>query len=594
MQSKHIIKTLENITENSLTDTDCKRTFQLIAKRLSVFIEEVIGLENAPFHNEIDDILSDPLYKRICIAVARDHGKSTHLSIAYPLWEIAKNHNLRILLVSSTASIASSFLREILNHIEGNPRYQMWARAMNPRGVVPKQGKRTKRDEKWAGSAITIEREALVIKDPTINAVGLFGSILSKRADIIIMDDVVNQQNSETEDQRKKIIDWVYTTVMPVLNPEGRFIYLGNTWHADDLVSHLLKDPQIDYKKKLGAIISEPKNKELWQKWASFRLNESVDLKERLRLTSEFYEANKTLMDEGVKVLWPERHDYGSLYLKRLANSYAFARMYQCDPSANPNQKFKEEWLDKAKVRGRDLRLQDEPRQGLIMEVTASGLDLAISEKETADDTCLFTLDRVKVGNGVIQPGDYIIRNINRGKKSPNDVRKMVQEHNIKVRPLGIRVESVAYQEAMVRDLADICGLDNVRGYHTGGEKFDPDIGVNSLAILLELGKLIIPYDLNDAKTVELCSQLVNEMRNWPEGHTGDSLMALWFAFSEIRDLTNDQYSVPNVLSIQKQEVNVHDPNVRKVEEKKADIAQQMESEYERSLFTASSRVWRR
>jgi hypothetical protein len=566
--------------------TETPLIFEEITTNLATFIEEIVGLENAPFHNEIDDVLSDPLYKKICIAVARDHGKSTHLSIAYPLWQIAKNHNLRILLVSSTSSIASSFLREILNHIEGNARYQSWATVIDPykRGIVPKRKKRFKRDENWTGNAITVQREVLTIKDPTINAVGLFGSILSKRADIIIMDDVVNQQNSETEDQRKKIIDWVYTTVMPVLTPEGRFIYLGNTWHADDLVSHLLKDPQMDYKKRLGAIISEPLYPELWQRWASMRLNESIGLKERLKEAQDFYNANEEEMKQGVKVLWPERHGYGSLYLKRLSNSYAFERMYQCDPTTNPDQKIKEEWLDRAKKRGENLRLQDTPREGLIMELTASGLDLAISEKETADDTALFTLDRVKVGNGVIMPGDYIIRNIRRGKMSPNKVREMIKEHNSVVNPLGIRVESVAYQEAMVRDLADL-GVDNVRGYHTGGEKNDPDIGVNSLAILLELGKLIIPYDLSDPRTIQLCSQLVNEMRSWPGGHTGDSLMALWFAFSEIRDLTNTAYTVPNILGLNKQEVDVHDPKVRKEEEKKIDLARQLEDEYARKMF---------
>jgi hypothetical protein len=34
-------------------------------------------------------------------------------------------------------------------------------------------------------------------------------------------------------------------------------------------------------------------------------------------------------------------------------------------------------------------------------------------------------------------------------------------------------------------------------------------------------------------------------MRSFPDGHTGDSLMALWFAFSEIRDRMGDRIIVP-------------------------------------------------
>ena len=111
--------------------------------------------------------------------------------------------------------------------------------------------------------------------------------------------------------------------------------------------------------------------------------------------------------------------------------------------------------------------------------------------------------------------------------------------HYHKIKPLGIRVESVAYQESMSLDLGER-GIP-VRSYHTGGEKNDPDLGVNSLAILLSQGKLILPYSNRDAGTRQLITQLINEMRAYPEGHTGDSLMALWFAFSEIRDCATNR-----------------------------------------------------
>ena len=62
-------------------------------------------------------------------------------------------------------------------------------------------------------------------------------------------------------------------------------------------------------------------------------------------------------------------------------------------------------------------------------------------------------------------------------------------------------------------------------------------MGVNSLSILLSQGKLVLPNSNKDAKTRKLITQLTNEMRAFPDGHTGDfSLMALWFAFSEARD----------------------------------------------------------
>jgi hypothetical protein len=539
-----------------MTETfEQEKLFELIKDDLSVFVEEILGLENADFHNELDAILSNYNYRDIVIAISRGHGKSTHLSVAYPLWEIAKNHNIRILLISSTSGIATSFLTQILNHIELNDKYREWARWCDPEGngVVPKKRQFVSKEEKWAKEAITIERDDLNLKDPTIHAVGLFGSILSKRADIIILDDVVNQKNSETEDQRQKIKDWIYTTVRPVLARGGRFICLGNTWHQDDLMANLLKDPQIHYRRRMPAIISESTNIDLWNEYANIYLREDIDIIEKKRVANLFYIENKEKMEEGVKVLWPEWHDpvypskYAELYLERIRNPYSFARMYQCDPSKRPDQKIKDEWIEHALERGKNLRLQDAPREGLVMKDTTGGLDLAISEKQKSDDNVFLTLDQVFIGNSEFQPGDYIIRNIDRGKFTPKSLKELVK---IKYEMIGhseIRVENVAYQDAMRRDLAD--ESIPVKGHHTGGEKNDPVIGINSIAILLEQGKFVLPYDRTDSRTINLISQLVNEMRNWPEGHTGDSLMALWFAFLAMRDHRAKGITIPKPMS---------------------------------------------
>ena len=226
------------------------------------FVEAIIGLKNEAFHNEIDDKVSDPLHKKIVISAARGHGKSSHLSIAFPLWLIAKNHNLRILIVSSTAQVSRSFLSEVIGHVDRNESYQYFSKFVDPmgKGVIPRMKNWAKMRENWSGDSIVIDRDQLNLKDPTINAIGLFGAILSKRADVILFDDLVNQENSATELQRKKIIDWFYTTVLPVLIPGGLCVYIGNTWHQDDLVARLLKDPQFDYKKKMPAIQSESKH----------------------------------------------------------------------------------------------------------------------------------------------------------------------------------------------------------------------------------------------------------------------------------------------------------------------------------------------
>jgi hypothetical protein len=560
----------------------------LITDKFSVFVEEVIGLDNADFQDELDDVaISNDLYKKICIAIARGHGKSTHCSVAYPAWRIAKDHNRRMLIVSSTATIATSFISQILNHIESNDRYQLWAKAIDPKhlGVAPKKRVIKKMEQQWSSSSITVDRDDLNLKDPSIAGVGLFGSILSKRVDEIIIDDIVNQENSSTPEQRQKIVDWVRTTLFPILAPDGRIVCLGNTWHQDDLMAQLLKDPLFDYKRKLPAIIHDANNQELWEQWANLRMDEKVSLEDRIGNSSSFYASHRLEMDDGVVLLWPQRFKYGDLFLTRLSDAYAFARMYQCDPSSRPDQKFKEEWLNRAKAKGAGLRLQDVPFEGITIDATTQGLDLAISEKETADDTSYLTLDRVMYPVGDIRAGDFIVRQIKAGKFSPNTVREMVLTDFKAVKPIAVRVESNGYQESMARDLDDAGVL--ITAYHTGGEKRDSSLGVNSLAVLLELGRLVIPSDPSDARTVNLTSRLVDEMRSWPDGHTGDVLMSLWFAYTEMRDHIGEQYTVPSLFSQEasKPELDMNDTEVVKKEEHKADLAVLLNDEYERQLL---------
>ncbi len=519
----------------------------IAAEHFRVFVSEIIGLNNAPFQDELDDALSNYTYQKLAIAMPRGFGKSTHSSIAYPLWEIAKNREIRILLVSSTGEIARGFVSDIIGHIERNPKYRLWSKMIDPkrRSVAPRLRHGKKREEHWTGSSFTVEREGLNLKDPTVNAVGLFGSIVSKRADIIILDDVVTQENAATEEQRAKIKDWVYTTLLPVLMTDGRLICLGNTWHMDDLMNNLLKDPQFQVRKRVPSILHEANRQDMWQEWANIHLDESLSPEEKTAKASEYRAEHKAEMEEGIDVLWPERFSYGDLYLKRIANPYAFARMYMCDPSIRPNQKFLEKDIEAALAKGKDLILQDAPYTEYDVEMTTAGLDLAIATENWNDDTVLLTLDRVLRGStdGTFKVGDYVLRNIRRGKFSPKETCDMVIRNEAIVRPTATRVETNGFQEMMYRDLGDSGAL--VTSYKTGGEKNDPAIGVNSLAVLFEQRKIILPYSQSDARTRQLVAQLVNEMRAFPDGHTGDALMALWFAFSEMRDRLAGKIRIP-------------------------------------------------
>lgn len=496
---------------------------------LNRFTEEILGFTNAPHQTEWYGVLGNHTYRRIVAAAPRGHSKTTAFSVNYPLWEIVRNPNVRILLVSAADTQSQSFLREIKGRIERDQNYVDFAGQLRP-----------DKPEKWTDKEIIIKRSRTDLKDPTISTVSVEGTILSKRADIIICDDILNFENTRTPEQRQKIRDWFFTVLLPVLEPKtGRLIVAGTIWQIDDLMENLLLDPMFDYRKKYQAINKEPDRLELWQAWCNILMEETDDHKVRAQI---FRDENRELMDEGIKVLWPERMGYEELYMLRHSDPYAFARAYQNDPASRPSQAIKREWIEAALKKGINMKLQDEPHTEYI-DLTTYGLDLAISQESMADDTCATVLDKLQYDWNGFKQGQYILRQVRRGKMTGGETRAMVTTDYYALKPSGMRVESVAYQEVMVRDLNDSGII--VHGHRTGGEKWDSAVGVNAIGTLLEHGNLIIPSDPHDAHTKNIVGKLVAEMLAFPEGHTGDNLMSLWFALLEMIELTGTRITIP-------------------------------------------------
>lgn len=189
--------------------------------------------------------------KSIIILAPRSHSKSTCFTVNYSLSEIVRNKNIRIIIVSNTADTAEAFLREIKSHIErtDNTKIMDFVRVFgNLMPQIP---------EKWTDRSIIINRPDLRLKDPTISAVGSGGSILSRRADIILMDDALNQDNSRTPEQREKIKEWFYNVLMPVLTPDGRLIVVGTIQDENDLYADLMQDKQFDIRLRMKAVVRE-------------------------------------------------------------------------------------------------------------------------------------------------------------------------------------------------------------------------------------------------------------------------------------------------------------------------------------------------
>ncbi len=156
------------------------------------------------------------------------HGKSAGLVVPLPAWLLGVNHNLRIKIVCSSTELARERVSSIKN-IVTSPAYREVFEDARPGG-------------RWTSDELTLERTGSMT-DPSLQAKGVFGIGVGKRADVLIFDDVVDQRNAMEALQRKKVREVVSQTWMGRLTPQGRSLYIATPWNTDDATHHIMQRP---------------------------------------------------------------------------------------------------------------------------------------------------------------------------------------------------------------------------------------------------------------------------------------------------------------------------------------------------------------
>ncbi len=337
------------------------------------------------------------------ILAPRGHGKSTILNIAYSLWHLIQNPDIRILIVSNTQAQAQAFLREIKRHLEGNPDLKKYYG--NLCGTP------------WSENEIDISARRLMTKEASVTAMGMYGPVIARHYDLIILDDVIDEENGSSARQRAKTLIWYYKELLPTLEPHGKIHLIGTRYHYLDLYGHLMER---EFKKHtlISRAIQPPTPQ-------SFGNGASEQKKE--------------------KALWEEKFSLEFLLKKReQSGSAIFNSQYQNDVEAMKGAIFKEEWIQYFDMLPPQLN-------------KFQAVDLAISQREHADyfahvtigqdhNQCLYVLDAFR--------GRLSF------EKQFRTIKRLYQKHHCQDSPvLRIGVEANAYQEAMAQKLRSETGL---------------------------------------------------------------------------------------------------------------------------------------
>lgn len=394
----------------------------------------------------------------------------------------------------------------------------------------------------WAMGAFTIRQRKESRDSPTFSAYGAGGgSILGWRFNVLVNDDPVTPENSESATERKRLEEWFNASAktcmfaMPVEDIRYSFKHflIGTVFRLDDLYHRVREGGE--YKLlHLKAVIDEATGLTLSERFAYEDLDELIKKAEEREHYRKLYQ---NIVTEQVRNLYTFK--YGTE-----GGSIAYYRRYQNEPLDLESQEFKDvyftggelpngesypgcfdgersygEWDPKWVVaHGCDPNAGKRTKASARFSVVTLAADLEVPnvwyligleygklKQQSADPTAR---TQMSIFCGALQQFGGI------GWIEDNAVQAgLVDAAKLQAQRMGIHIR--------------------VRPHHTGSNKNDPYVGLESLVPMFEMGAIHIPYKTESDK--KKSRELMNEFTLMGVYPYVDIAMGFWIAAYNLR-----------------------------------------------------------
>ena len=161
----------------------------------------------------------------------RGSFKST-IIVGYCVHRIAMDRNVRILYASETHANSAKYVSQVRQLLES-------ARVEEAYGSFSQR-------QSWGSESFTVTGRTKVRKEPTMDSAGVSETKTGMHYDLIIVDDCVSFQNSQTKQQLEKTREW-YQFLLSILEPDGLILVNGTRYDDGDLYGWILEDRQASF-----------------------------------------------------------------------------------------------------------------------------------------------------------------------------------------------------------------------------------------------------------------------------------------------------------------------------------------------------------
>jgi hypothetical protein len=462
------------------------------------YILDFPDLEIQP-HWELCEFIQKNAHKGNClILIPRGHFKSTLASVAYPLWRLLQDRNLRFLLTSFDLQNTVNWLSVIRGNLESNRRFKLLF------------GDWENREETWHSKAISVRGRTQIRAEESITASSISVAKVSQHYDQAVIDDLMTDKNVVSKEMIDKA--WEYLSLLtPIIDPRkgsdepGPKLVIGTRWHFDDVYGRIIADEQ--RRKREG---EHP----VWKVYVRKALNDQKE------------------------ALFPAR--FSEKILRRIRNdqhltAYQWSCQYMNDPVSDETAVFRLEDFGfyHSTQRVWHGKVEDMPP----MFNNFATLDPSVGEYSDSDYTAIPVV-------AVDYQKNLHVRAALRGHWRINEIIDAMFRVHAEWRPYRFGVETVIFQKAILWAFQDACKAmgkwfpveelttDNriskdarIRGfepYVTGGKVFfQVEEGTDLTVPPTDLYHALVEREGNYQQT------LADEMVRFPMGATRDMIDAL-------------------------------------------------------------------
>ncbi len=455
---------------------------------------------------------------RIIVNTPPGHAKSTTITVNYAIWRIVQNPSIKIIVVSKAQKLAEQFLLQIKERLTSD-QYLKLQTAFAPSGGWAQDS------AGWSASRFYVSSKVrgAEAKDPTVQAIGIRGQVYGSRADLIVVDDAID--NTNVADYEKQI-SWLLGIVGSRLAPRtGRLLVIGTRIAPTDMYVELQNPDRYHGQEspwtylKQPAVLEYAEKPEDWVTLWPFADNPA--------------DPDEEPLPNGMYRRW----DGETLSEVRDGLPGAeWARIYQQEQVSEQSY-FTPEMISACTRGGPPGLIADTNagrKGGMAGLRLIAGLDPAMSGFTAA---ILMGLDR--------QTGKrWVVDVHNQAAMKPDEIRTLIKTWTDKYGVHEWRIEKNAFQAFLTQD-TEIRSYLATRGvvltdHLTGNNKNDPQFGVAAMTMLFDQELISLPQPQTEAVKA-LREQLLTwdpkmaQSKHATKGHKTDLVMALWM--SEIRCL---------------------------------------------------------